>query len=387
MTIPGSNTLIRTGWRGWLILYGSWTLPALLISATYYMFQGSANMKWNWLNLFLDQLVVFNFFGSLCPPVYRLSFRFRFTRSQWPVTLVVHIFIGLLAAAMFLVLCGILAVFIHSESLSLMDSIKKQFITPHTLLRGLGSIFYYVMVVGIMALVRSERQRKLQETRSKELELRAARLETQLTHAKLHTLKMQLHPHFFFNALNSISALVESKQNDQAFKTIAQLGDLLRAALESPDTRTIPLRRELGFIEKYLAIERIRFSHRLKTETTIPDNCLDALLPALILQPLVENCIRHALSVQSGTVRIGIAARKEDSNLVLEVSDDGPGLPHGWSINTHAGIGLKNVRERLQFLYGESCGLTLLPANPKGVTVQLTIPYSLKPPMDINHEP
>lgn len=382
MTNSSGEKLIRTGWRGWLILYGSWTLPALLISTTYYMFQGSAHMKWNWFNLFLDQLVVFNFFGSLCPPVYRLSSRFRFTRSQWPVTLVVHFFIGLLAAAMFLVLCGILAVIIHSESLSLMDSIKKQFITPQTLLRGLGSIFYYVMVVGIMALIRSERQRKQQETRSKELELRAARLETQLTHAKLHTLKMQLHPHFFFNALNSISALVEGKQNDLAFKTIAQLGDLLRATLESPDTRTIPLRRELGFIEKYLAIERIRFSHRLKTETTIPDNCLDALLPALILQPLVENCIRHALSVQPGTLRIGIAAKKEDSNLVLEVSDDGPGLPKGWSENTHAGIGLKNVRERLQFLYGESCGLTLFPANPTGVTVQLTIPYSLKPPME-----
>ena len=382
MTKTSGDKLIRTGWRGWLILYGSWTLPALLISTTYYMFQGSAHMKWNWFTLFLDQLVVFNFFGSLCPPVYRLSSRFRFTRCQWPVTLVVYFFIGLLAAAMFLVLCGILAVIIHSDSLSLMDSIKKQFITPQTLLRGLGSIFYYIIVVGIMALIRSERRRKQQEIRSKELELRAARLETQLTHAKLHTLKMQLHPHFFFNALNSISALVEGKQNDLAFKTIAQLGDLLRAALDSPDTRTIPLRRELGFIEKYLAIERIRFSHRLKTETTIPDNCLDALLPALILQPLVENCIRHALSVQPGTVRICIAARKEDSNLVLEVSDDGPGLPHGWSVNTHAGIGLKNVRERLQFLYGESCGLTLLPANPKGVTVQLTIPYSLKPPKE-----
>jgi two-component system LytT family sensor kinase len=379
MIETSGDKLIRTGWRGWLILYGSWTLPALLISAAYFMFQGAANMKWNWFNLFLDQLVVFNFFGSLCPPVYRLSFRFRFTRSRWPVTLVIHIFIALLAAAVFLILCGILAVVVHSKSLSLIDSIKKQFISPHTLLQGLGSIFYYIIVVGVMALIRSERQRKLQETRSKELELRATRLETQLTHAKLHTLKMQLHPHFFFNALNSISALVESKQNDLAFKTIAQLGDLLRAALESPDTRTIPLRRELGFIEKYLAIERIRFSHRLKTETSIPDNCLDALLPALILQPLVENCIRYALSVQPGTVKIGIAARKEDSNLVLEVSDDGPGLPPGWGINTHAGIGLKNVRERLQFLYGESCGLTLLPANPKGVTVQLIIPYSLTP--------
>ena len=379
MIETSGDKLIRTGWRGWLILYGSWTLPALLISAAYFMFQGAANMKWNWFNLFLDQLVVFNFFGSLCPAVYRVSFRFRFTRSQWPVTLVIHFFIGLLAAAVFLVLCGILAVVTHPGSLSLMDSIKKQFITPHTLLRGIGSIFYYVIVVGVMALIRSERQRKLQETRSKELELRAARLETQLTHAKLHTLKMQLHPHFFFNALNSISALVDSKQNDLAFKTIAQLGDLLRAALESPDTPTITLRRELGFIEKYLAIERIRFSHRLRTETTIPDNCLDALLPALILQPLVENCIRHALSVQPGTVRIGIAARKEDSKLVLEVSDDGPGLPPGWSINTHAGIGLKNVRERLQFLYGESCGLTLFPTKPTGVIVQLIIPYSLTP--------
>jgi sensor histidine kinase YesM len=323
--------------------------------------------------------VVFNFFASLCPLVYRLSFRFRFTRSGWPVTLAAHFFIGVLVAAVFLVLYGILETLSHSGSTPLIDSIKIQFTTPQRLLQGLSGIFYYAIVVAIMALIRLDRQRKHQEARSKELELRTARLETQLTNAKLQTLKMQLHPHFFFNALNSISALVENKQNDLAYKTIAQLGDLLRATLESPDTRTIPLRLELEFIEKYLTIERIRFSDRLETETNIPGNCLDARLPALILQPLVENAIRHTVSAQPGFVRITITARKEQANLVLEVSDDGPGLPPGWSIDTHAGIGLKNVRERLQFLYSDTSDLKIIPSNPKGVTAQITIPYSLQP--------
>ena len=379
MTNDISEKLIRSGWRGWVILYTSWSIPALLIAGMYYMLMGQAALKWPWYALFLGQFVAFNFFASLCPLVYRLSFRFRFTRSRWPVTLAVHFFIGVLVVAVFLVLSGILEILSHSSSTPLIDSIKIQFTTPRRLLQGLSSIVYYAIVVAIMALIRLDRQRKQQETRSKELELRAARLETQLTNAKLKTLKMQLHPHFFFNALNSISALVENKQNDLAFKTIAQLGDLLRATLESPDTRTIPLRLELEFIEKYLAIERIRFSDRLETKTGIPDNCLDARLPALILQPLVENAIRHTISAQPGFVRITIAARKEEANLVLEVSDNGPGLPPGWSIDTHAGIGLKNVRERLQFLFGDTPGLKIIPSNPKGVTAQITIPYSLQP--------
>lgn len=379
MTNDISEKLIRSGWRGWVILYASWSIPALLIAGMYYMFMGQTALKWPWYALFLGQFVAFNFFASLCPLVYRLSFRFRFTRSGWPVTLAVHFFIGLLVVAVFMVLSGILEMLSHSGSTPLIDSIKMQFTTPQRLIRGLGGIFYYAVVVAIMALIRLARQRKHHEARSKELELHTARLETQLTNAKLQTLKMQLHPHFLFNALNSISALVESKQNDLAYKTIAQLGDLLRTTLESPDTRTIPLRLELEFIEKYLAIERIRFSDRLETETNIPDNCLDARLPALILQPLVENAIRHTVSAQPEFVRITISARKQETNLILEVSDDGPGLTPGWSIDTHAGIGLKNVRERLQFLYSDTSDLKIIPSNPKGVTAQITIPYSLQP--------
>ncbi len=380
MTDDKNQRLIRTGRRGWAILYGTWTLAALLIAGTYYMFMaGAAVPQWRWKTVFLEQVLVYNLFASICPLVYRVSFKHPFTRSRWPVTLAVHLLIGVSVVAAFLVICGISDSLTNPGSTSLAHSVTLQFKTPMRLFQGLGTIVFYGIVVGLMTLIRLDLQRKQQDARSKELELRAARLESQLTNARLRTLKMQLHPHFFFNTLNSISALVESKQNDRAFKTIAQLGALLRSALESPDTRTVPLNREMEFIEKYLTIESIRFADRLETTTDIPGECRDARLPALILQPLVENAVRHAVSAQTGTVRIAVTARKENENLVLEVSDDGPGLPTGWTMDTHAGIGLKNVRERLQSLYGDTFGLKIIPSNPKGVTARMIIPYLLKP--------
>ncbi|MGD2089066.1 MAG: histidine kinase [Candidatus Aminicenantes bacterium] len=379
------DKLIRNGGRGWVTLYGLWSLPALIVSGAFLLIMDESVKEGQWLMIFLDQLVVFNFFASICPFIYRLSYHFRFTRSRWPITLVVHIFISVLVVLAVLVLHGVAKVLIHSAPMSLLDSIKQQFTDSPTLFRSFSSIFFYILVVLGMTLIRENRKRKQHEKRTNELELRAAQLGVNLTTAKLQSLKMQLQPHFLFNALNSISALVESKQNDLAFKTIAQLGDLLRAALDLPDKHTIPLHQELEFIDKYLTIERIRFFDRLKTKMDIPDNCRCAMVPALILQPLVENSIRHAVTTQPGPIQININARKHKSFLVLEISDNGPGLVNQWSVNTHGSIGLKNVQERLKLLYNDTSQLKVFPAKPTGVVAQITIPYSSI--SSINHQP
>jgi LytS/YehU family sensor histidine kinase len=133
----------------------------------------------------------------------------------------------------------------------------------------------------------------------------------------------------------------------------------------------------VDFIEKYLTIERIRFSDRLKTRTDVPEECMEAMIPALILQPLVENCIHHAAAKQTKSLEVHIRAFVEKETLALEVSDDGPGLPEDWEEKARRRVGLGNVRQRLQMMYGDASSLELLPASPNGLTVRLGIPYSV----------
>jgi sensor histidine kinase YesM len=371
-----NDRLIRRGWRGWLTLYGIWTVPGLLMASGYYYVQcGLSSAPAPLLPIFLDYLWFFYLFASVCPLTYYLTGRYRFTPSSWYKALAVHLLTAFVLLEGILVVWGVMKVYMMNSQFTVLESVAMQLTKPQAIVRGIMSLAYYVMVVGAMVMIRWNRQRKQQEARTRELELRASRLESQLNTARLETLKMQLRPHFFFNALNTISALVENKQNDLAFKTIAQLGDLLRTSLKLPDTTAIPLRDELAFIEKYLSIERIRFSDRLKTRLDAPGEYLDVMVPALILQPLVENCIHHAAAVQVEPLTVSIRVSKEGESLVLEVKDDGPGLPAGWNMDSHAGVGLGNLRQRLQVMYGDGHGLTTLSPPSGGVTARVTLPF------------
>ncbi len=364
-----------------MILYAIWTIPILMLSSGYYYVQAGTEHATTFWAILLDYSWFFYLFASICPAIYRLTGRFPFTPATWHYTTLIHVLATTLVVAATLILMGIQRVLMNAVNVSLLESIIQQLTNSRAIFRSFMYMVYYVVVVGAMIMIRWNRQGKKQEARTKELELRASQLESQLANARLQSLKMQLRPHFLFNALNTISALVEDKQNDLAFKTIAQLGYLLRSSLKFPNATTISLRQELTFIDKYLTIEGIRFSDRLKTETDVPDDCLNAMVPALILQPVVENCIHHAAAVQSEPLHLCIRVYKEAASLVLEVSDDGPGLPRGWSIDTHAGVGLENIRQRLQVMYGDNAGLTLTPAASKGVTARIAIPFSISMPL------
>jgi two-component system, LytTR family, sensor kinase len=369
------DRLIRTGWRGWLLLYGIWTIPALIMASGYYYVQcGTSKEPVLWFPILLDHLWFFYLFATMCPPVYLLTVRYPFTPSQRIKATAVQLLGALVTLQIMLVTWGVARVWMTDTKDTLLESVAMQLSNPQAIFRSFMMLVYYVVVVGAMIMIRMNRQHKQREVHTKELELKTSQLESQLTNAKLETLKMQLRPHFFFNALNTISALIESKQNDLAFKTIAQLGDLLRASLKLPDTTTVTLREELAFIDKYLTIERIRFSDRLQTRLDIEEQCLDAVVPALILQPLVENCIHHAAAVQTEPVMVSIRAWKDGSSLIMEVYDDGPGLPQDWSIETHAGVGLDNIQQRLQVIYGQPAGLQIKSDSPKGVRAQITLP-------------
>ena len=205
-------------------------------------------------------------------------------------------------------------------------------------------------------------------------ELKAAELRTQLAQAQLEALKMQLHPHFLFNTLHSISALL-NKDVDAARTMISRLGDFLRMTLENAGTQEVPLQQEIEFLNGYLDIERIRFQDRLTTNVDIDPSVLHVQVPNLILQPIVENAMRHAIATNSNLGRIEITATPRNGMLRIQVKDNGPGVAGVPTAgNLKQGVGLANTRARLERLYGSNHRFELANEPTGGFVVTLEIP-------------
>jgi signal transduction histidine kinase len=207
----------------------------------------------------------------------------------------------------------------------------------------------------------------------------AARLEQSLTAARLEGLQAQIRPHFLFNTLNALAVLSRRGDGAAVDGALADLGELLRASFDTPERGTIPLGRELAFLEAYLRLQRIRFPDRLEVEWRVEDEARRALVPALLVQPLVENALEHGL-VRTEGGRVRIAAQREGDTLVVEVEDDGPGFgperPAAiLAAGRENGVGLANVRERLALLYGPAGTLTLGPGADGGGSARLRLPW------------
>ena len=239
-------------------------------------------------------------------------------------------------------------------------------------LRAALDVLVYWSLVGVCQAIRSFRS-------SQERERRAAELEARLTSANLQALRMQINPHFLFNTLNSIAALVHVNPR-AADEMLGDLSELLRRSLNSMEEQEIPLAQELEFIGAYLSIEQKRFGERLRLEQSVPDELMKALVPALILQPLVENAIRHGIEPWRGQGLISIEAKRQDKHLHLIVRDNGRGLP-GADLNSavRRGIGLGNTEARLQGLYGLDQRFTLGRAEPQGCRVDIHLPFHFEP--------
>jgi two-component system, LytTR family, sensor kinase len=229
-----------------------------------------------------------------------------------------------------------------------------------------GTFFYWVIVGTYIAV---DYQNHL-----KNRLIRTAELERLLSDARLNALRSQLQPHFLFNALNAVSAHVES--NPRAARLMLErLGDLLRLSLDHIDRQEVRLADELDFVEKYLALQAMRFEDRLNVSMNLEPAVYDALVPPFILQPLVENAVRHG-AARSAAGTISVDAWRVNGAVHLAVRDNGPGLPAGWSLEHHEGIGIANTRERLRHLYGDANHNLEISTEPAGgVRVDLTIPF------------
>jgi LytS/YehU family sensor histidine kinase len=210
-------------------------------------------------------------------------------------------------------------------------------------------------------------------SRYREGEVRTAQLSAQLAQAQLQALRMQLHPHFLFNTLNAISTLVH-KDPEIADRMIARLSDLLRLTLENIGIQEVRLAKELEFLERYLEIERMRFADRLEVRMQIAPETLDARAPYLILQPLVENAIRHGIAPRAARGCVEIGAERRDGKLVLTVKDDGPGMG---ATGAKHGVGISSTRARLERLYGAAHRFELENGENGGLIVTMELPFQL----------
>ena len=216
------------------------------------------------------------------------------------------------------------------------------------------------------------------QSQSQKNALRSLELEKQLSQAQLATLQMQMEPHFLFNTLNAVTTLVELKRNDEASETLAHLNTILRKTLQRNAPEKIPFAQELQIVESYLAIQQVRFADRLhiKIETT-PD-ALEGLVPCFILQPIVENAIRHGISRLEGDGLLETSVERIGDTLRLRVRDNGPGLD-GALANPGHGIGIKNTRDRLSYFYPDAYHFTAIEPERGGYEVTIQIPYERQP--------
>jgi sensor histidine kinase YesM len=211
---------------------------------------------------------------------------------------------------------------------------------------------------------------------SGERERRTLELETQLTQANLQALKMQLQPHFLFNTLNAISSLIHENPK-MADDMVGSLSQFLRTTLDVSSENEVPLRTELEFVDRYLEIQQTRFGDRLQIHREMNSMAMDALVPPLILQPLVENAIRYGIESRETGGTVTIRALQQDDILHLEVSDDGEGFQGGQLLGGINGVGLSNTKARLQELYGNKHQLKLTTNQPTGACVKIELPFRL----------
>ena len=355
--------------RRWIrlgLIWGVWTIIGLVFTIQFYFAAFRSERPIEFFRALYVQMSWSYVWALATPLILWLARRFPIERNKWPRNLLIHL------------LTSTLLVFVAVGLAHLLIYINYGWRAgrPYSILDSLRFILNnFSEGVGIYLLVSLISYAFTYYNRSRQGELRATQLEAQLSQAQLQALKMQLHPHFIFNTLHSISALLHSDA-EAARKMITRLGDFLRLTLENSGTQEVTLQKEIEFLMCYLEIERIRFQDRLTTQVEIDPQALDARVPNLILQPIVENAIRHGIAPRSTPGRIEIQAERKNGALRIKVRDNGPGLSMNRSTENlfRKGFGLANTQTRLDRLYGAAHRFELANDPDGGLIVILEIP-------------
>ena len=342
----------------WLAFVGLWTLIGLAFAGQLYLTQAKVGTPVSWAFALSRSLADWYIFALLSAPTIVLAQQFPLGSVPVRLLLLLHLLASVVFSLVWILLRAGLTVWMDDKPFG--ETLRYALVA--TLVFNV--MVYWAVVIATQA---AHLYRQSQERQRRELDL-----ERRLAEARLQALQMQLNPHFLFNALHGISALMY-RDVEAADTMLVRLSELLREALHRTDEPWVPLREELSFLDRYLAIELIRFSGRLTVHRELDENTLGLAVPNLILQPLVENAIKHGVEPQTRPGVIILRAQLTPSGkLHLEVEDNGKGYdPHK---PVHSGIGLANCRNRLQHLYGGEALLELQPGRGGGVRVILELP-------------
>jgi two-component sensor histidine kinase len=350
-----------------LTTFGVFTLIALAFASSNYAVYAVKNIPVSAWDTFGYSATEWYLWALMCPVIFGVTRRFPLTGATWPRRVPMYL---LTWAGCHLVVVSAYMVMEHHWGTAEMQSMP---LAQLTLLYVTKKIAFNLLVFTAIVVVAHAIDLY---HRYRERERRALQLETQLTRAQLEALKNQLHPHFLFNTLNTISALLH-RDVESADRVVSRLGDLLRLSLQGGE-QEVTLGQELTFLQHYLDIQHTRFQDRLTFVQDIAPETLDALVPSLILQPLVENAVRHGIEARSTPGLITIHAHRENGRLTLEVKDNGPGMQQSSSAGC-AGIGLSNTRARLEQLYGPDHRFTIADLGKggggSGVLVRMEFPF------------
>jgi two-component system, LytTR family, sensor kinase len=352
--------------RSWLVIIALWTLYGLISAAqSHYRFT-LAGRTLSWADSLVAE-VSFTWMWALATPVILwVGRRFPVRKSHWLLPLCVHLITALAVSVVTKTAWDVLIyphVFTKATS-----PYSKRWLDSMLMTLDYGLLMYSVVVVTQHAVVFL---RLAEEDR-----LRATRLEAELARAQLSALKMQLHPHFLFNTLHAVTELIEHEP-EKAERMVVRLSELLRYTIDQFGVHEVTLAQELDYLKRYLEIEKIRFEDRLRVEYDIDPATLTANVPNFLLQPLVENALRHGIQALNRPGVLRIKSQVEGDTLALEVFDTGPGIPDNGSAHAREGVGLGNTRRRLERLFGPRQSLGLMNVNSGGFLVTVHIPYRL----------
>jgi signal transduction histidine kinase len=353
----------------WVIAIGIGTAAVLALAVSTQTYLSMLGHGHSFRRILIWQLSAWSFWGFVAPLVLRRgAVAASPSRAGWSIFLRLAA-LGVVLIAAHAALVAQLAVWVQPftpvDTYSFRGAVRGQ--APALI--AIDSLAYVLLLALGGALAAHDRARRL--------ELRESRLEAELSRAQLHALRLEIEPHFLFNTLNSIAALIRLKDSRRALEMLVDLSQFMRANLDqSPDkiVQLVALSTDLEWVKRYVKLQQTRFGDRLDVRYEIDDASLDVEVPTLLLQPIVENALRHGAARQTQPCRVVIEASRQRDRLELRVADDGAGLPPDFELGRHAGTGLRNIQSRLEHLYGGAARLDVRRGAGGGTTVSVTLP-------------
>ncbi len=355
----------------WWTLAGIWLAVAFSVGFGLFVNYEAQGREGQFASSLMAMIPHYFFWVLVSPPIYRALHRSieGGNRALWVSTLIAWSHVALAGSTAM----SYTSYIIRHDLEPTFDRLIDIYVLPPA-----GPAFWAMnfsilaLALAAFAAIRSLRLRDQALWNAAQTELRGARLEAQLAEARLQTLQAQINPHFLLNSLNAIASLVQIGERNRAFDAIGRLGELLQMALRHGREFEVALGEELDFLERYLELCKLRFEARFRYSVSVPETLRARRVPALIVQPLIENAIRHGMD-SSRPLNVDVRAYAQNSAIVIEVEDDGRGISADRAASLPAGHGLANVRERLRLCFGDASDLRLEPRQPHGTRARIVI--------------